>query len=277
VKGHTSCRSPSIYLKGLSGIGKSALVREALSQQYLEKAQGLHTYFCEGKFDLLKSHRPFLAITQAINLLCSKVIRRHAQNVEKLLKIRRNLEQKVDEEDLQIFMSLLPNLQQLFMAEEAEIMKSSDLLCCLSSLEWSRLLGKSADDNSSIASGSQSDSTAKVLRQGLIRFKTTLVQLLKLLILRDETLILFLDDLQWVNDASTFEIMEEILSKIHPTKCLLIGGYCSNKVGDDHLLTHYFKTLNGVEPTILTLEPVDRRNGTQYIAMTLQCDEEEYL
>lgn len=63
-------QSRAIYVSGLSGTGKSALVTEALEEKMSQHSD----FFCRGKFDIMSCHRPFSALMDALNELLTKVL-----------------------------------------------------------------------------------------------------------------------------------------------------------------------------------------------------------
>lgn len=69
-----------------------------------------------------------------------------------------------------------------------------------------------------------------------IRFNRTFLDLIRALSHPDYPLIIFLDDLQWADEAS-LNFIEEIMGDLSIKNLLIIGAYRQNEVGPDHYLT----------------------------------------
>ncbi|MEM9215007.1 MAG: AAA family ATPase [Cyanobacteria bacterium P01_F01_bin.150] len=91
----------------------------------------------------------------------------------------------------------------------------------------------------------------------------------------DHPLVLFLDDLQWV-DAATLKLMELILVDAPTQHLLVIGAYRDNEVQSGHPLTVAL-TAWAQQTSIhtMTLPPLTQNHVTQLVANTLQQDEEQ--
>lgn len=162
-----------VYVKGLSGTGKSALVISALKQ--LVKDDG--GFFCHGKFDIARSHRPFSAIVEALNLLCSQAIRKCQSEKEKQeLRGRIRTQFAGSGNSLITLMSLLPNLGKLLHGTEQIYRKASSREFTMN------------DDNSIRATSTKNT-------HSFFQLKSLLRALIEMLVGK-KMFVLFIDDLQ---------------------------------------------------------------------------------
>lgn len=164
-------RCPSIYVSGYSGVGKSALVQCAFEQEYRSE----NTYFAQGKFDLLQSHRPFPALADAINSLCAMVIEKHGKDECFMNKMKRQVRLNISAEGLNALTSMIPNLDRLL---------TGDVNATSSSISKHRKLAE--DSNKSYGA----------IKQGFRVMKRRMLKLISQLVKDDEVLVLFIDDMQ---------------------------------------------------------------------------------
>lgn len=75
-----------------------------------------------------------------------------------------------------------------------------------------------------------------------IRFQTTLNKFIEVFTTREHPLILFLDDLQWIDEAS-LKFLHFFISNLRRNCCLFIGSYRDNEVGLSHPLNTLFEEL----------------------------------
>ena len=85
-------------------------------------------------------------------------------------------------------------------------------------------------------------------------------------------LVLFLDDLQWL-DAATLDFMEYLFTQADTPQLLLVGAYRDNEVGPAHPL---MRTLNairdaGVRVQDIVLAPLGRDDLSRLVAASLHC------
>ena len=102
------------------------------------------------------------------------------------------------------------------------------------------------------------------------RFNITFLKIIHLFCTPSHPLVLFLDDLQWV-DSATLELLELIAKDKEPLALLLIGAYRSNEVSQDHLLTLSIDNLKKTDIQIkqISLSPLTYNNINQLIAESL--------
>lgn len=105
------------------------------------------------------------------------------------------------------------------------------------------------------------------------RFLRVLRGFLSLFATARHPLVLFLDDLQWL-DRGTLELLGELLDGPSPGHLLLIGAYRDNEVGPGHPLTRTLQRLRASPVPVLelSLPPLDVEALSSLIAETLRCE-----
>ena len=104
------------------------------------------------------------------------------------------------------------------------------------------------------------------------RFQLALRRFIGVFARPDHPLVLFLDDLQWV-DAATLDLLEDLLAQPDVQHLMLIGAYRDNEVGAAHPLTrklHAIETAGGRVGKI-TLPPLAQEHLAHLIADALRC------
>ena len=88
---------------------------------------------------------------------------------------------------------------------------------------------------------------------------------------KDHPLVLFLDDLQWLDPAS-LKLMTYLVTRTDPQALFLIGAYRDNEVNPSHPLMLVLNEIrqSGVSPQELVLGPLSSGDLTQLVADTLQ-------
>ena len=105
------------------------------------------------------------------------------------------------------------------------------------------------------------------------RFFMVFRQFLEVLARKEHPLVLFLDDLQWM-DASSLALIEHVLSHPDTRYLLLIGAYRDNEVSVDQPLMVSVEAIrnSGVSVTDIKLAPLSATNLNQLVADTLHAD-----
>jgi PAS domain S-box-containing protein len=88
----------------------------------------------------------------------------------------------------------------------------------------------------------------------------------------DHPLVLFLDDLQWL-DAATLDLLDDLLTRSDLQHLMLIGAYRDNEVSPGHPLRRKLEAIkaNGGKVTEIALAPLGQAHLQQLIADALRC------
>ena len=97
-------------------------------------------------------------------------------------------------------------------------------------------------------------------------------QFIKVFCQADHPLVIFLDDLQWADNAS-LQLLQRLLGDTANSYFMLIGTYRDNEVDFGHPLIEFQKTLtaNGIVLNAIKLSPLTLSNLQQLLADTLGC------
>jgi PAS domain S-box-containing protein len=107
------------------------------------------------------------------------------------------------------------------------------------------------------------------------RFQEVLKRFIGVFARPEHPLVLFLDDLQWL-DAATLDLLEDLLTRSDLKHLMLIGAYRDNDVDAAHPLTRMLDVIKTAGGTVteITLAPLDRAHLGQLLADALRCEPE---
>ncbi|WP_077044121.1 AAA family ATPase [Pseudomonas sp. KK4] len=107
-------------------------------------------------------------------------------------------------------------------------------------------------------------------QQAQCRFLLVLHRFIGVFAQEDHPLVLFLDNLQWL-DAATLDLLEKLLTSLHTPHLMLIGAYRSNEVDAGHPLSEKIQAIReaGGRVVEVNLEPFTKNHIEQLIAETL--------
>ena len=90
---------------------------------------------------------------------------------------------------------------------------------------------------------------------------------------KEHPLVIFLDDLQWL-DAATLKLIEHLITHPDVRHLLLIGAFRDNEVSASHPLTKTLDAIRGTEVVVreIALAPLSVADVTQFFADTLHCE-----
>lgn len=108
------------------------------------------------------------------------------------------------------------------------------------------------------------------------RFHDTFIKLLKCFCDENNPLVIFLDDLQWIDNAS-LKLIESIFLNLNHKGLFLIGSYRNNEVHSSHTLSQMLWELeqNNINYNEIKLLPLVLQDLKVYISHTLKKTEEE--
>lgn len=108
--------------------------------------------------------------------------------------------------------------------------------------------------------------------QAKARFQLVFNRFVSVFARAEHPLVLFLDDLQWL-DAATLDLIQNLLTQQDVGHLLLIGAYRSNEVGPDHPLRRKIEAVRatGLPVWEVALAPLPLERLSQLVADSLRC------
>jgi PAS domain S-box-containing protein len=108
------------------------------------------------------------------------------------------------------------------------------------------------------------------------RFQRVFKQFIGVFARSQHPLVLFLDDLQWL-DAATLDLLEDLLTRSELKHLMLIGAYRDNEVDAAHPLMRMLDATKSAGGTVteITLAPLSREYLGQLLADALRCEPED--
>jgi predicted ATPase/signal transduction histidine kinase len=105
------------------------------------------------------------------------------------------------------------------------------------------------------------------------RFKIVFRRFLDVFARAEHPLVLFLDDLQWL-DSATLELLKHLFTEADVRYLLFLGAYRDNEVSSSHPAAQMLAEVqqSGIAVQIMVLEPLTTVDLLQLIVDTLQCD-----
>lgn len=105
------------------------------------------------------------------------------------------------------------------------------------------------------------------------RFKVVFRRFLCVFAKPDHPLVLFLDDLQWL-DTATLDLIEHLITHSEVRHLLLVGAYRDDEVGPAHLLLRTLVAIKKTDARVgeIILAPLGLKDVDQLIASAMQCD-----
>jgi PAS domain S-box-containing protein len=104
------------------------------------------------------------------------------------------------------------------------------------------------------------------------RFQMVFIRFLAVFARQQHPLVLFLDDLQWL-DTATLELLERLATEPDVRYLLLVGAYRDNEVSPSHRLTRTLSAIGNTEAVMheIRLKTLSLTDVTQLIADALHC------
>ena len=277
-----------VTVAGYSGAGKSRLV-----QRFRETHVGTKAYYCTGKCDQTRSTEPFYCIKDALEELCSTLLAEKNTNSSSNDKKEQEPEQESGQEPGQDGQEqprqqsknnsndVIENIREA-MGEEGSV------LCnVIPSLAGLLQTGVDADDGVASSSGSammapsEVDDTSAAYDQLNVLFRA----LIRAIATAEKPLVLFCDDLQWV-DASSLQVITWLATDPLLSHFMLVGSFRENEVlhtdknkkSDSHRLVKALRLIQ--EKTSRTIRRVHLHNLTTdelnvFLAQTLRLDAQQ--
>ena len=209
---HKTSSSEIVFVHGVAGTGKSQL-----AAKFREEKES-KCYFIDGKYDEGSHAKPFSAITAAITKLCDEVLyprKRHCESSAKEpsdLGIGQRIFKALGCTEGKLLLDMIPKLKEIIRIDAQK-------------------------QHESQTPGS-SDGSARVFLQGTASaYRVTFLfqRLLKSIATKKKPLVLFLDDLQWADQAS-LRLLHLVLTDATLKNVMFLGSYRENEVDSSHPL-----------------------------------------
>jgi len=231
-----------VLIKGYSGVGKSALVRE-LYRPLSCSFGARQSHFITGKYDQSQANGsssiPYQAFSQAFNQLCQYLLTESADQ----LAYWQNTILKAVGTNARLLTDIIPDL--------------------------------------ALVIGPQPTVALATAAEAQNRFQRVFHNFVRAIAKSEHPLILFIDDLQWADSAS-LQLLQSLFDSAADAGdaaqgLMLIGAYRNNEVKANHPLTHTVSALaeKGVEPTVIELDNLPVSAVNAWIAESLDCAPEQ--
>lgn len=263
--------SEFVTISANAGNGKSTLV------QAFRKIHCPNALYCRGKFDLSRKREPFSALKDAFEALCRELIREatdddgddgdnkdngdntdaNTLDVHKAT-IRKDCQAALGTE-CKTLTHMLPSLSPLIGAQPhdcyhqvGDFSSSCTVSMTAAASAMPTIVDTTTTSSSNGLSSPSSSSSSSSAQMALHRLHFLFRSLVRS-ITRTKPLVLFFDDLQWV-DASSIHILARLLTDSKAQRFLVVGAYRPDELGD-----YVRQNLNKIER--------DRSKPTVHIAL----------
>lgn len=195
---------------GPSGSGKSAIANWL--ESYAVKREG---FFVRGKFNALGRTEPFHGIVQALAELCHFLIQ-----ADNWTDVQTSLRQ-ISEKDISALANFVPQLH--------------DMLQIPTQKEQEEVFGDESCDGTNTIMSADLTSAGTNKKQIGNRMRHAFKLCIRFMCTLEHPVVLFLDDLQWADEAS-MNWIQTLATDSQMKHLLLIGAYRSNEVDSEHSL-----------------------------------------
>lgn len=215
-----------VFVEGLAGVGKTALVEEL--RQY---AKVQDAYFIKGRYDGSQRHLPYVGLNQAFGEMMDLIL---TESAEQLAQWRRRMLEAVGSHG-SLLIEMLPRLELVI--------------------------------------GQQSAAPELGPTEAQHRFHHLLKSFVFALAMRERPLVLFLDNLQWADQAS-LQLLNLLLPELDTQPILFLGAYRHDEVGANHPFAALLNTLKPLRAMvrIMTLENLSLAAVSRLIADALKIE-----
>ncbi|CAB9498028.1 Protein tyrosine kinase [Seminavis robusta] len=256
---------------GVSGMGKSSLVRGFLDQLRAERllSSDDNIHVLEGKYDIHSNNKPFSAIQQALTQFCLEQQEQRTMTTGanqqsttssiSRIPVHHRIRSALGEDGIEILSELVPSLKDLVDFEH------DDALLDASMSPTTRL---TPTDETSLASRALANTPSEYRSHRLGYFLRTFLQAIP--DSKSSILILFLDDIQWA-DVASLNLLTSLMTDLTLKNVWVLGTYRSDEVEHNEPLQFHWKTVSKAK--ILTRIQVSELSVdavTEYISETLR-------
>lgn len=247
-----------VIIDGFSGTGKSALVRRFVKELEADvKEAKVKPYrFISGKYDELQCADPFSAILEALSGFCNNLLEDGDKEKKDLLKIRDEITNSLGNETATLT-GVIPGL--------ADVLgdNSSHATQCTS-------------DENGLNLTMNAEHRIPMTSDAWNRLRYLFRKLFCAICTRDRPLIMFLDDLQWADDAS-LDLMDSLLMDGSLQYLMFIGCMRGNEVDSRSRLSRLLEEIDATSTrkvSHLDLLNLSMDEVGDFVADTLELDKE---
>ena len=250
-----------VLLAGPSGSGKSAIVKEFSRHLQTKNSNNHNTLlFVSGKFEQHFA-TPYGAFVSAFTQLCCDLPNHHRHD---FAAMQESIQQAVGA-DCQLLQNLVPKIGELLGRDNNNNKEQQD------------------DDEPDFYDGDkegeeEEEQESFDIVKSTNRLKYLLQRFLSAVCTPEHKLVLFLDDLQWV-DAASLDLFEMILTDAALEESLLvIGAYRDNEVSDQHVFAERLRRIQGKRGQLapcMTIENLSPQMVHDFITDLLNTDASE--
>ncbi|KAL7469039.1 hypothetical protein ACHAXS_009282 [Conticribra weissflogii] len=211
--------------------GSSGTGKTALANQFAELVLAEGGLFLSGKFDQLQQATPFSALSCAFNEYCNMLI--GSVDSQNSVTVASSLREALGQDAIHLI-KVVPNLA-LIMGDMCNV---------------------NAEDGCVDAQ--------KRLQYLLCRFVEIISET------SSQTVVLFLDDLQWA-DIASITVITQVLQSPRSSRFLLVGSCRNDEMSDNHPIWNMISTVKkfGVNPKMINMSKLDKDSVNEMLSDTL--------
>ncbi|CAJ1941982.1 unnamed protein product [Cylindrotheca closterium] len=210
--------SSIVFVSGYSGCGKSRMVEEFIHLNSAtvkddENGKRRPILFLRSKSDSMNASIPFSSIGGLFDNIDESV-------TDEFIDMKDEIQESLGT-DARLLLKVFPKLERYLSKENLDSSRRAS--------SASKEDSVSVDSSGAFASGMKHESKKRMMFALQFFFRTLSSR-------SKHQVVLFLDDLQWA-DGLSLELIQSILTDNTISNLFFFGGYRSNEVGGDHILT----------------------------------------
>jgi predicted ATPase len=274
---HDTSSSPAVaMIKGISGTGKSTLVKKLIQELEVQDHQSQHAkpyYFLSGKCDELSGGDPFSAIVEAVSGFAKLLVREESK--EELKRIQRAVLKVLGPSEAQALTTMIPTLRNVMVATRRgapSCSSSSNRKQEETCIDEGRMTAETeqATPSPSLSRPAMSGSKENAWNRLKYIFQT----FTRAISTMERPVLMFLDDLQWC-DAASLELLESLLADMDLKYFMFIGAFRSDEVHDD--LTTILEKIPHKHVAMIELVDLNLPELHEFVADTLRPNQEDRM
>lgn len=243
IRSERQHRRMMAFISGISGTGKSALVRQFVedlrkeSQKQNDDDTKTPTtkapLFLTGKFNELAGSDPYSAFVEAFTEINTLLLGNDERPPKKeyendLFRIQKDVKSRLGQEDVAVLTKVVPALQIILADSEHPPQKRNSVSTHKTKIQFE-------------------DSVETSTQNAWNRLKYVLQLFTKTIASRERPVIIFLDDLQWA-DIGSLDLIQSLVADKRIRNFMFIGTFRSDEVNSGHPLTQRINTIQKIQP-----------------------------